>query len=179
MSNLNANQQWEIQQYLLNAPSFDRQEFEDRMLENPELAMAVAREVQVLEQISSMVTDSVETQPVRGKLASSYRLALYLASLAAAFLIIAEISQLVSDGNNISDIQGIASGPENGLEATADYWLGFENLEPVSEPSIIDVPSTFVSTDSGDEFFGADGGSEPDTDWMMDIAIGYFGELET
>lgn len=184
MTDLDQKVLWDIQRYLLDDPSFDRHAFEQQMLEDPSLALAVADEVESLEAIQATLTTS--PQPTGFYTILHHKQLNVALGMAVAVLLVVGLSQVFVPSNLIetaSTTSAEASRPLE-LEETVDYWLGFdegsasaENLD--QEALVFDSPAFPVSFEAESELLPSDEADPADSDWMLEIAIGYFGEMDS
>jgi hypothetical protein len=152
----NRNLQWDVDRYLLSDPSFDRDAFEQRMLEDLELAELVTASVADLRVIVSAVQLSETVSVVSSSTSKSQRKT-YWAMLvtAAAVLLMVSVWQLRSSSN------------DDQLSQIADNWVAFEGLTTGEALELI------ASEDQALENH-ADAESNEQTDWLVEAAREFY-----
>ncbi len=138
---------WDIEGYLLDDPSVDREQFEQRMLDDPNLAIQVASAVERLQSVAAVASKSLHAREASVAVAVP-GLARVLLALAASVVTVATVwSYWHRDSGQ--------------LDAVAAQWVQMRQ-DPV------------VST-SQDLIVDADlaGDSE---EWLMDSAIAFYSE---
>lgn len=201
MTNSEQESHWEIHRYLLDDPSFDRDTFEQRMLEDTDLALAVADEVERLELIQRTVVSSstardcatqvvtgrdTSTEHERGSTTRRRQVTVLLGTAIALLILLGSFQWFAPNGaGNRTNTALVHPVVEPGLEETAEFWLGMQDGDALIEELAIDslafdssnttiALETETEIDSTDETLDSS-----DSDWMLDIAIGYYGEMES
>lgn len=153
------NKQWEVDRYLLADPTFDRDAFEQRMLEDLSLAELVAASVADLQIVSHAVratspsTNCVSTlKPQHQSLTSSstFRWAVLVA---AAMLI------------SVSVWQFRQTSKEEQLSQMVDKWVAIEGLTTADSLELI------ATEEQGSD---ADTETNEQSDWLVEAAREFY-----
>ncbi len=162
--------QWNIDRYLLDDPTLDREAFEQQMLADDSLAEQVAASVanfQVLSQAASILS-APTLPPVRSRALS--RPALWATLTAAAILLVA-----------FTGWRFMKVSSDDQLARIADNWTAIENLSSsdsvdlalavdASDASALEPTTTY--SHSGDEATDAD--SREQSDWLVEAAREFY-----
>jgi len=161
----NQNSQWEVDRYLLSDPSFDRDAFEQRMLEDLSLAELVAASFADLQAISTAarayaIESANSASTVKPQLISKnatspnvYRWAILVA--AAVVLISVSVWQFRNTAN------------DDQLSQIADNWVSIEGLTTAQSLELIateDQPNEIPTDAEANEQF----------DWLVEAAREFY-----
>lgn len=160
--------QWNIDRYLLDDPTLDREAFEQQMLSDELLAEQVAASVANLHLLAQAACSvkTPSTQPARHHLVSSPALWSILTS--AAVLIVA-----------VSSWQFIERSNDKQLARIADNWSAIENLSTsesldlVYAADVSDIP-TIESSSSLPADDATDGDTREQSDWLVEAAREFY-----
>lgn len=163
---------WDAYRYVLDDPTLDRLAFEARMLDNVELALAVAEamaHVDTLRAASFISTRShhrqAVDQPHNWKLTS-------LAALSAALLL---AIGLVNYGISHSSSNPVAQSGAN-EQHLAESWLAIRQTELVDvSTNLVDVSSNLEATRDDDALTESE---STDDDWLLDAAREFYAQRE-
>ncbi len=157
------NSQWEVDRYLLCDPSFDRDAFEQRMLEDLSLAEQVASSVPGLQTIASAASSfavSTSASAIKPQLVSKKPIvssAKGRAGLvtAAAVLLAFSVWQLRKTPN------------DEQLAQIADSWVAIEGLTTAESLELVaaEEPSTDIHTDAE---------ANEQADWLVEAAREFY-----
>lgn len=152
----NQNLQWDVDRYLLSDPSLDRDAFEQRMLEDLELAELVAASVTDLQVIASAVRQP-ETVSAVSFSTTKFQQKTYWAMLvtAAAVLLTVSVWQLRSATN------------DDQLSQIADNWVAFEGLTTGEALELIANEEQSLENH-------ADAESNEQADWLVEAAREFY-----
>lgn len=160
-------QAWEIDRYLLDDPSLDRLAFEQTMLSDPELALAVADRVEQLQWLEAACGMSVPPPATDSlKWNASWRW-IGLAAMAASLLLTVSAWWAAPVA-----LPSLTHSPRTDMAAIATEWVTLD-VEPLS--------ATDEGLDSLDVLTGSElvEESESGSDWMLLAAEGFFQDTET
>lgn len=160
-------QAWEIDRYLLDDPSLDRLAFEQAMLSDPDLALAVADRVQQLQCLVAACDRSVPPPP-SGRLEwnASWRW-MGLAAMAAS-LLLAVSAWWAAPAMRPS----LTHSPRTDMAALATKWISLD-VEPLAAADeSLDSLDVLTVSEVIEE-------SESGSDWMLLAAEGFFADTET
>ncbi|MFO1062760.1 MAG: hypothetical protein U0892_02650 [Pirellulales bacterium] len=190
---MNESKQWEADRYVLDDPTLDRDAFELRMLDDPELANAVAGAVLQVELLSRAVTIDAQVQNAQLRpepnIQASTSAAVsdsgiptswapshvgqLWAALAAVLLVALSIA-----------VASMRDLPRSGTEATAESDLADQWIHLVSDPqSTLPHENVVVDADDvssiGDVTMDAptedqESASDVESDWMIDAGEEFF-----
>lgn len=154
--------QWQIERYVLADATLDRASFEHRMLEDPQLALAVAKAVEDLAEISA-AANLPDREPVvhnnenhhKGR---SRRIMQIMAATAATILIVFLASRPETSSSSSSSNAPVAAEDDT-LSQVAENWLV---LHPAEFAEMDDVEAEpWESLDQ--EYMGL---TSEDEDWI-------------
>jgi hypothetical protein len=196
----NSELNWDIERYLLDDPTLDRQEFETRMLADVDLALAVAEQVHRLEalaQASRQLTNwQLAKQPSSPQVLAggtgrpvevSYGF-LALAVLAASLLVAVNWIRTIEDrGVGTSTAQNHAEKNRNaitsddGMSVLVDRWLAIQVDHASAGESYVQDNTPFTSLSAewlepGEQVSNSDAN---EGDWMLETAAEFFQQADT
>ena len=153
---------WDIDRYLLEDPNMNREEFEQRMLDCPELALQVARRAEQLEAIQAATLAWASGRHAVMDRARMVRAASLATLLAAACLLIGLVawSWLPTGGA--------------GMEELASHWLELEADELAGVVTEIEPEGQSLN-----EMHSISTRERPENDmeeWLLDSAAAFFSE---
>jgi hypothetical protein len=176
---------WDIQRYLLDDPTLDREAFEKRLLDDPQLAWQLADESLLLSQIAlvadqfavescfvgddktahehTVVENAVSAVPANTRLHSAWQVAMALVA-AIGLLAVAGSWYLIDDKGPMSN---------------RNQWMAWEpNL--ISSPADLVADSVDLAADFESVAASEVGSSlsQSAEDWMLEGAIAFFAEVE-
>lgn len=174
---INEELQRDIDRYVLNDETLDRGAFESRMIENEQIAWAVANTVADLEKISAVCRSepAVESASVTSATLASAtnrvggNWSVVLATLASVVLL-AVLSQFAWERSDSFVAQVATERPQ--LTQLAENWIAMTENEGGTEDELL---TTTVSEQ--DRVDGEDWGDS--SDWMLEAAQQFFQELES
>ncbi len=180
---------WDAYRYVLDDPSLDRAAFEARMLDDVELALAVAQAVAHVDQlraasfsaapVSSVATPAVASTRSSASGPAGWRLS-SLAALAAGLLLAIGLLNFVLDQRPGASAVALSG---TGQSQVVEHWLALQRAELVDvSTNLVDMsinfdvgPDDMIVPDSADAVATE---SSTDSDWLMDAAREFYSQGE-
>lgn len=169
--------QWDVERYLLDDPSLNRDEFEARMLDDEQLALAVADEVELLQRVVAACREPVSavTHGPKSNHITWHRIATIGLAIAATLLVALLVRMNHETRQTAQETQRTPhSQPSDPLQvqmrAVAEQWVALDVSYDADETS--SAASDLVAEPAFD--VGLD-----EEDWMLQAAREFFLELES
>ena len=185
---MNEEQHWEIQRYILGDPTLDVEQFEQQMLDNPEMALAVADEVASIHLLATCDSPSPAGTGDALGLPSSNSLGASKSPWVllgfAASLLVCIFTWLGQPGPRFPDASSTASTrvSEASLEEFAEQWI---SLQVATSDSYSAESSYYVVTDGGtagldpsDSALELTSEHEAGNDWLLEAAQLFYSDAD-
>ena len=192
--------EWDIERYLLDDPSLDSQAFEDRMLHDEALALAVSegvRRLELLARASDSLSPPASSTPVQASLANDgkrqsvgigFALVVAAAGLAASLLMAVIWSQWVEHrglAEATVHLPGGTSSDEK-ISAVASRWLAIQldNSHSLDDAHVGEARSSedlhftsasFEWLEQGEQATNSD---VNEGDWMLETSAEFFQQAD-
>ena len=171
---------WQIERYVLGDEALgdetvDRTEFEERMAEDPELALAVARAVYDLEQISeaALLPRRLSTTLSKDSFPTPARWLAAIGTVAMILVCVFSLSDLGKAGRDpyIASTNTSELGESGSLLEVAENWLAFNTSEIQENGLSAQGITEQANTEQNFEL-------DFDNDWMQEAAQQFFLEMD-
>lgn len=179
---------WNAYRYVLDDPTLDRAAFETRMLDDVDLALAVAEAMSHVDSlraasfIAAPADVAITAERTAGETITGWRLSSLIALAAGLLLTIGLVNYQLLD-RQLPNTRGQAgslppTSQANLLEQTlADSWLAIRQTEIVDGSSnLVDVSTNFESPRDDENLL--DAVDSVDEDWLMDAAREFYAQGE-